>query len=79
MMMGQTAMRRITAAAAITLGLSAFTTAGHATITFTTFVDGTDITNAIGQDNTIGFAYAGNKFVGSVYEGPDNFQLYQTI
>jgi hypothetical protein len=58
--------------------LSAVATSAHATFTFTTFVNGTDISNAIGQNNTIGFAYVGNKFVGSVYEGTANFQLYQT-
>ena len=44
-------------------------------VTFTTFVTGPSITAAVGGDSTIGFAYAGNKFVGSVYFNP---QLYST-
>src|SRR5664279_471874 len=44
-------------------------------ITFTTFVTGSLIAGAVGGNSTIGFAYAGNKFVGSVYF---NQQLYQT-
>jgi hypothetical protein len=47
-------------------------------ITFNTFVQQTDINTALsgGDTSVIGFAYAGNKFVGSVY--PGNSQLYQT-
>jgi len=54
---------------------------GHAQaagVTFSTFINGGNISAAIGQDNTIGIAYAGNKFVGSVYLGSDNGQLYQS-
>lgn len=46
--------------------------------TFSTFVSSSDLLALLGQDNTIGFAYAGNKFVGSVYFGANNNQLYQT-
>lgn len=47
-------------------------------ITFNTFVQQADINAALapGDSSVIGFAYAGNKFVGSVY--PNNSQLYQT-
>ena len=45
------------------------------TINFGTFVTATNINSAEGQNKTIAFNYAGNKFVGSVYF--DN-QLYQT-
>lgn len=48
-------------------------------ITFTNFVQQADInaaTGASGNTAVIGFTYAGNKFVGSVY--PNNAQLYQT-
>jgi len=47
-------------------------------ITSNTFVQQTDINSALspGDTSVIGFAYAGNKFVGSVY--PYNSQLYQT-
>jgi hypothetical protein len=44
-------------------------------VTFTTFVTGPSIAAAVGGNSTIGFAYAGNKFVGSVYF---NTQLYST-
>jgi hypothetical protein len=49
-----------------------------AAITFSTFVQQADINTALvpGDTQVIGFAYAGNKFVGSVY--PNNSQLYQT-
>jgi hypothetical protein len=45
-------------------------------ISFSTFVTSSNIAAATGQNSTIAFTYAGNKFVGSVYNG-DN-QLYQT-
>ena len=53
-------------------------TVSASTITFNTFVQQSDITAALTpQDSAvIGFAFAGNKFVGSVY--PNNSQLYQT-
>jgi hypothetical protein len=44
-------------------------------VTFSTFVTGSSINAAVGGNSTIGFAYAGNKFVGSVYF---NQQLYST-
>ncbi len=50
-------------------------------ITFSEFVKGTgtdSIDAVLGQHNTIGFAYAGDKFVGSVYFGANNGQLYAT-
>ncbi len=47
-------------------------------ITFTTFVTSGQIAGVEGQSQTIGFNYAGNKFVGSVYSGINNLQLYQT-
>src|SRR5947209_1706239 len=46
-------------------------------INFHQFVAGSDISTATGgQQSTIGFTYAGDKFVGSVYFGDS--QLYQT-
>jgi hypothetical protein len=46
-------------------------------LSFTTFVPSAPIATATGgQTSTIAFTYAGNKFVGSVYNG--DFQLYQT-
>ena len=47
-------------------------------ITFNTFVSGSDIAALEGQQNTIAFTYAANKFVGSVYFGGHNAQLYST-
>jgi len=48
-------------------------------ISFSTFVPGSSIAAVEGGNNsTIAFNYAGNKFVGSVYLGTDNNQLYQT-
>jgi hypothetical protein len=52
--------------------------ASAAAISFSTFVSSTDISAVEGQNSTIGFTYAGNKFVGSVYYGPNNAQLYST-
>lgn len=60
----------------ITLGITYGINANA--ITFNTFVSDADLNVAVGQNNTISFAYAGNKFVGSVYTGANNNQLYQT-
>ena len=71
---GRSALVLSTCIALLGLGGSA----QAAGVTFSTFINGTDISNAIGQDNTIGITYAGNKFVGSVYVGGNNGQLYQS-
>ena len=47
-------------------------------LTFGDFVTSAAINAVEGQNQTIGFAYAGNKFVGSVYNGINNNQLYST-
>jgi hypothetical protein len=47
-------------------------------VTFNTFVTSTDLQSTLGNNATIGFAYAGDKFVGSVYFGANNDQLYST-
>jgi hypothetical protein len=48
-------------------------------LVFSDFVTSADISAVEGQNATIGFAYAGDKFVGSVYNtGPNNNQLYST-
>jgi len=47
-------------------------------VNFSTFVSSANINAAEGQNNTIAFTYAGNKFVGSVYFGANNAQLYST-
>lgn len=46
--------------------------------TFSTFVTSGDLISELGNNQTIGFSYAGNKFVGSVYFGANNNQLYST-
>jgi hypothetical protein len=48
------------------------------TPTFNTFVSSSSINAVETQNQTIAFTYAGNKFVGSVYTGTNNNQLYQT-
>lgn len=47
-------------------------------ITYTNFVTQADLAAALSNNATIGFTYAGNKFVGSVYFGTNNNQLYST-
>jgi len=59
------------------VALAAAVSPAHA-ITFNTFVSGSDIAGVLGNNATIGFAYAGDKFVGSVYFGANNNQLYST-
>ncbi len=44
-------------------------------ITFNPFVTSAELSGAVGDNDAIGFSYAGNKFVGSTYF---NNQLYQT-
>jgi hypothetical protein len=64
----------------IALLLLAFSATVRAdSVSFSTFVSSSSINAAEGGNNsTIAFTYAGDKFVGSVYFGPDNNQLYQT-
>ena len=51
-----------------------------AAVTFSTFVSTGDIAAAEnGQTNTIGFTYAGDEFVGSLYFGTNNLQLTRPI
>src|SRR5579871_6703856 len=62
------AMKTMSAAASLALGLAAATTAANATISFSTFVNGSDIAAVEGgNQSTIAFNYTGNGFVGSVY------------
>ncbi|MEO7727410.1 MAG: PEP-CTERM sorting domain-containing protein [Burkholderiales bacterium] len=63
--------------AGVLVGILGFILAGSALAnpTFSTFVTSASIAAAVGGNSTIGFAYAGDKFVGSVYF---NTQLYQT-
>jgi len=52
--------------------------AAHGNVTFNTFVSAGAINAVEGQNQTISITYAGNKFVGSVYNGVNNNQLYST-
>jgi len=47
-------------------------------VTFTTFVTTSSLDAVVGQSGVIGFAYAGDEFVGSLYSGTNNLQLYST-
>ncbi len=60
--------------------LLVFSIAGRAdNLSFSTFVTSANIAAAeAGNDATIAFSFAGNEFVGSVYFGPNNNQLYST-
>lgn len=60
------------------LSFAALAVPAHAAVAFNTFVTGADISTLLGNNATIGFAYAGDKFVGSVYYGSNNNQLYST-
>jgi hypothetical protein len=50
----------------------------EAAVTFSPFVSSSDIAAAEGQTQTIAFNYTGTGFVGSVYFGINNNQLYST-
>lgn len=81
--LGETVMNSVlrgaTLAIAVATGLAAYGTGAQAAVTFSTFVSGSDIAAVEGgQTNTIAFNYAGNKFVGSVYFGANNLQLFST-
>ena len=63
--------------AALIAGM-ALAAGANAALTFSTFVSTGDLSSTLSNNATIGFAYAGSKFVGSVYFGTNNNQLYQT-
>ncbi len=48
----------------------------HAQLAYTTFVSSSSLAGLLGNNATIGFAYGVDKFVGSVYFGNNNNQLY---
>jgi hypothetical protein len=74
-------MTRTTAAIiAGTLGLMSTTGSAQASL-FSTFVSGSDINTAEGVNDTIAFTFAGDEFVGTVYNGASccrDLQLYST-
>ena len=63
---------------AVAVALAGAAGAAGAAPTFSTFVSSSDLDAVLGNHATIGFAYAGDKFVGSVYFGANNNQLYST-
>lgn len=71
--------RKMAAVVGLAVGLTAAGTNACATVTFSTFVNGSDIATAEGgNQSTIAFNYTGSGFVGSVYFGTDNDQLFST-
>ncbi len=69
----------IASAIAVALTLASGRMATADTIGFSTFVPTSAIAAAEnGQNNVIGFTFAGNEFVGSLYLGSNNLQLYST-
>lgn len=68
----------LVATTAILLGIATAPRAADAAVTFSTFVTSGDISAVEGQNQTIAFNYTGTGFVGSVYFGVDNNQLYST-
>src|SRR5579864_8306476 len=72
-------MRQSATALAIALGIATASSDANATVVLSTFVNGSDIAAAEGgNQSTIAFNYTGTGFIGSVYFGPDNNQLYST-
>lgn len=71
-------IKRLGALAAILAISAGVSTSALAVPTFNPFVTTSNLNTALGNSAAIGFAYAGNKFVGSVYSGLNNNQLYQT-
>lgn len=71
-------IRRPGAALAALTALAFAPTPADAQLTYTTFVSGPSLYGVLGNNAAIGFAYAGDKFVGSVYYGSNNNQLYAT-
>ncbi|MEO7085897.1 MAG: hypothetical protein ABI442_09875 [Gemmatimonadaceae bacterium] len=59
-----------------TAALLASSATAHAQLTYNTFVSGASLSGLLGNNATIGFAYGVDKFVGSVYNGANNNQLY---
>ena len=77
--MRDTMRRKLTAVVSLAVALAAAAPSAYATVTFSTFVNGADIALAEGGNrSTIAFNYTGTGFVGSVYFGPNNNQLYST-
>lgn len=67
-------LRRVAGLGLVLLALASPASA----ITFSPFVTGADLSAGLGNTAAIGFSYAGDRFVGSVYFGANNNQLYQT-
>src|SRR5213080_3942202 len=68
---------RIRLAVAASVALGGLATQAQA-VSFTTFVNGSDLQSVLSNQAAIAFNYTGTGFVGSVYFGPNNNQLYST-
>jgi len=72
-------MRIHRALSALALGVAMALPAQAAPLVFAPFISGSSLGTLLGGNNdTIGFTYAGDKFVGSVYFGANNNQLYSS-
>jgi hypothetical protein len=73
-------MRQIAVSLAALLAVGVLAASHSAgAVTFTTFIQGSSIAaTEDGYDSTIAFNYTGTGFIGSVYFGSDNLQLYST-
>ena len=72
-------MRIHQAISALALGAAMALPAQAGPLVFNPFISGASLGSLLGGNNdTIGFAYAGDRFVGSVYFGTDNNQLYSS-
>jgi len=67
-------MRKLLLFCTMGLVIMAGTHQAAAAVTFSTFVTAGDISAAEGQNQTIAFNYAGDKFVGSVSECVNDFE-----
>jgi hypothetical protein len=74
-------LRRRALVAAATSAVAVMLASGAATaasISFSTFVTSTQLSTGLSNTQAIAFNFAGDKFVGSVYFGANNNQLYST-
>jgi len=71
-------MRFHHAVSALALGAAMALPVQAAPLVFNTFVTSGSLSTLLGNNATIGYAYAGDKFVGSVYFGTNNNQLYSS-
>jgi hypothetical protein len=71
-------MRFHQAVSALALGAAMALPVQAAPLVFNPFVSAGSLSTLLSNNATIGYAYAGDKFVGSVYFGTNNNQLYSS-